>query len=231
VLSCHKVVTLSLAMARRFEAQVLREILTAQIVQCLLYEAHQKIENAGQENLYASVFDAFLNLGRVKDILGESFEEVRQELYEKAKEKLRLLNFETSEIVFEETVRGGLTGGVLRPLPEEMGLGCIHYGFVAEIFKLSRPGPLVYVQGVGWRVLANSDWQMRPKERGIVGLIYDVMEYKIRIWRKALGGSGGVGGWLEKLEKNINDPDWLSKVEELLLRVDRFGVEIVSDAS
>jgi hypothetical protein len=39
----------------------------------------------------------------------------------------------------------------------------------------------------------------------------------------------GVGGWLEKLEKNINDPDWLSKVEELILRVDYFGAVIVSD--
>jgi hypothetical protein len=37
------------------------------------------------------------------------------------------------------------------------------------------------------------------------------------------------GGWLEKLWKNVNDPEWLRKVEELFLRVDFFGVPIVSN--
>jgi hypothetical protein len=219
-------------MASNFEKWVLEETLTAEIAECLLYEARQNLEKSSREILYKSVFEAFLNLGRVKDILGDRFEEVRQELYEKAKEKL--LDSQDSEleikdkIILEEAVSGGLTYGMLRPLPGKMGEHSIHYGFVAGIFKAARGGVIRYVQEVGWEVLTGAGWQLRPKERGIVGLIYDVMEQKIRIWRKALGGYNGVNGWLEKLERNINDPDWLSKVEELLLRVDYFGVEIVS---
>ena len=219
-------------MASDFEKWVLEETLTAEIAECLLYEARQKLEKASREILYKSVFDAFINLGMVENILGERVEEVRQELYEKAKEKL--LDSQDSQldikdkIVLEEAVSGGLTLGVLRPLPDKMGEDSIHYGFVAIIFKLAWGRVIRYVQGVGWDVLTGAGWQLRPKERGIVGLIYDVMNQKIRIWRKALGGSRGVNGWLGKLEKNINDPDWLSKVEELLLRVDYFGVEIVS---
>jgi hypothetical protein len=220
-------------MASDFEKWVLEETLTAEVADCLVYEARQKLEKASREVLYKSVFDAFINLGMVKNILGERFEEVRQELYEKAKEKL--LDSQDSQleikdkIVLEEAISGGLTLGMLRPLPGKMGEHSIHYGFVARIFKAAVGAVIRYVQEVGWEVLTGDGWWLRPKERGIVGLIYDVMEQKIRIWRKALGGYNGVDGWLEKLEKNINDPDWLSKVEELLLRVDCFGVEIISD--
>jgi hypothetical protein len=228
-----KVVTLPLDMASRFEKMALKEALTGEVAICLVYEARQKIESAGRENLYKSVFDAFLNLGRVQDILDVRFEKIRRELYEKAKEKLLSAGASEpdlrDEIVLEEAANGGLTTGLLRPLPKEMGVHSIHYGFVAEIFKSARYVELRYVQGVGWEVLTGEGWQRRPKERGIVGLIYEVMAQKIRIWREALGGYGGEGGWLEKLERNINDPDWLSKVEELLLRVDHFGVEIVSN--
>ena len=219
-------------MASDFEKWVLEETLTAEVADCLVYEARQKLEKASREILYKRVFEAFLNLGQVKDILGERFEEVKQELYEKAKEKL--LDSQDSEleikdkIILEEAVSGGLTCGMLRPLPGKMGEQSIHYGFVAGIFKAARGGGIRYVQGVGWEVLTGAGWQLRPKARGIVGLIYDVMKQKIRIWRKALGGCNGVNGWLEKLEKNINDPEWLSKVQDLLLRVDYFGVEIVS---
>jgi len=225
--------TFAMDMASDFEKWVLEQTLTAEVADCLVYEARQKIEKAGKDNLYKSVFDAFLNLGRVKHILGERFEDVRQEFYEKAKEKM--VSPETKEIdlkdkiILDEASSGGLTCGVLRPLPEKMGEHSIHYGFVAQIFSSAMGLNFQYVQGVGWEVWSSEGWKRRPQERGIVGLIYDVMEQKIRTWRKALGGHGGVGGWLEKLEKNINDPDWLSKVEELLLRVDYFGVKIVSD--
>ena len=220
-------------MASDFEKWVLGETLTAEIAECLLYEARQKLEKSSRENFYKSVFDAFLNLGRVKDILGDSFEEVRQELYEKAKAKLvspETLEIELKDkIVLEQAASGGLTCGVLRSLPAKMSQNSIHYGFVAEMFTAAISGNVRYVRGVGWEVWSIDGWRALSKERGIVGLIYDVMEQKIRIWRKALGGYGGVDGWLEKLEKNINDPDWLSKVEELILRVDYFGAVIVSD--
>jgi hypothetical protein len=39
----------------------------------------------------------------------------------------------------------------------------------------------------------------------------------------------GFGWWLEKLEKNINAPEWLSKVEALLLKINHFGVEIIAN--
>jgi hypothetical protein len=220
-------------MASRFEKMFLEENLADEVANCLVYEARRKIERSGRENLYKSVFDAFLNLGRVKGILGVAFEEVRQELWEKARAKLLSAGASEpdlgDEIVLEEAANGGLSTGLLRPLPKEMSFHSIHHGFVAEIFGLAMGRQVRYVRKVGWEVLTGNGWQRRPKERGILGLIYEVMAQKIRIWREALDRYSGEGVWLEKLEKNINDPDWLSKVEKLLLRVDHFGVEIVSN--
>ena len=51
----------------------------------LLHEAFQRIENAVKGERNNSVFRAFLNLGRVKNLLGDRFEAVWNELYETAK--------------------------------------------------------------------------------------------------------------------------------------------------
>ncbi len=205
--------------------------LASELAACLVYEAHQRIEMMGKENCHYNVFLAFYYLGRVKDILGRDFEKANRELYEKA--KARFLEFGFSESDFMDRVKAGLDFGEKVAFPTEMGPNSIHYGFVAEmaISEIGR-SKIHYVEGVGWKVWGAGSWTRRPREVGIVGLIYEVMRRKINIWRKALveerRSSRGAGGWLENLDKNINDPDWLGKVEELLLRVDYFGVQVIS---
>ena len=78
--------------------RVFEEGIPAGLADSLLHEAFQIIENAVKGNRNESVFRAFLNLGRVKAILGDRFEEVRRELYEKAKEKLVGPDFPEKEI-------------------------------------------------------------------------------------------------------------------------------------
>jgi hypothetical protein len=221
-------------MASDFEKWVLEETLTAEVADCLLHEARKMITNALRaESTYGNVYRAFVNLGRLTPILVDGFEAVRRELYEMAKEKLlgfyfvELLDFSEEDLKHAE--KYGLSFGQRYALPAKVGMNSIHYGFVAETVGIEIYGKIRYTQKWGWEVLEYGSWHRCPKERGIVGLIYDVMREKIGVWREALADPMGVGGWLEKLEKNINDPDWLSKVEELLLKVDHFGVEIVSD--
>jgi hypothetical protein len=217
-------------MTSDFEKWVLEETLTTEIADCLVHEAHKKLSIAPfEENPYDWVYQAFVNLGQVKMILGDRFDEVKRELYEKARWKLYGPNF--SEKALWESAERGLEFGWQHSLPDKMGKGSIHYGFVAEMFLTEFGERLRYVEGVGWEVRERESWQRRPRGRGIVGLIYKVMRRKVYAWKSALGNGSGVGGWLAELERNINDPDWLSKVEELILRVDHFGVEIVSDAA
>ncbi len=205
--------------------------LADELLECLKYEAYEKINNAEKDTRYRAIFDAFLNLGRAKHYLLDNvvFEEQRALLYEYAKNKLESRDFPESEL--KAAAESGLRYGERRPLPTEMGLDSIHFGFVAEMVSVEIVARIRYVEGAGWEVWENQTWRKRAKERGIVGLIYKVMKRKIDIWRKALAKNGisvrGKGGWLEKLEKNINDPEWLSEVEKLLLQVDYFGVEIV----
>lgn len=197
-------------------------------VNSLLHEAFQRIEEAVKGNRNESVFRSFKDMGRAKAFLGDRFEEVRRELYEKAKEKLVAPDFPESEL--RAAAESGLRYGERRPLPTEMGRHSIHFGFVAEVVLSEIGGDIRYVENLGWCVWNGRFWHRRPKEWGIVGLIHEVMRRKISTWREALeAGAGGEGfaEWLEKLEKNINDPAWLSKVEALLMRVDSFGVQML----
>jgi len=207
-----------------------------EIARCLVYESFQIIERAPKQDWRKSVVLAFANLIRTKDILADSFEKIRQELYDQAKK--RFSAFGCSDEAIEAAAYEGEYNAETFVLPIEMGEDSIHYGFVAEMFFISNVwfATLYYRRGVGWYIEGIQDeefFQDYPRERGIKGLIYGVMRQKIDVWREALERRGvsvrGVGSWLEKLEKNINDPDWLSKVEELILRVDYFGAVIVSD--
>jgi len=217
--------------------RVTSESVSGGLADSLLHEAFQKIENAVRGDRNNSVFRAFLNLGRVKAFLGDRFEEVRRELYEKAKEKLLAPDFPEKEL--RAAAESGLRYGERRPLPTKMGRHSIHYGFVAEEVLSEIGGDIRYVENLGWCVWNGRFWHRRPKEWGIVGLIHGVMKRKISTWREALeagadgegleagAGREGLAGGLEKLEKNINDPAWLSKVEALLMRVDSFGVQML----
>jgi hypothetical protein len=232
-----KVVTLLLIMGngfwdyRRkelFEQEQARER-AHELASCLVHEAFKKIETTETGDQYRNVFLAFAYLGRAKTILRDRFEEVRRELYEKAKERLLAPDFSEEEL--KRVVEEGLSRGLNIQLPIEMGNDAFHYGFVAEIFSLETYDHHIgYSKEYGWADILGHVYE---QERGLKDYIYILMREKIITWREWLSKIGssvrGVGGWLEKLEKNINDPDWLSKVEELILRVDYFGAVIVSD--
>ena len=204
-----------------------------EIARCLVYESFQIIKERSSKEVWRNVVLAFTNLIRAEAILGDSFKKIWRELYEKAKEKF--LNSGRSEDEIEAAVYEATCIAENFVLPTEMGKDSIHYGFVAEMFYIFglRYAMLYYRRDSGWRIVGEDYFCDYPQERGIRGLIHGVMRPKIDIWREALQRRGvsvrGVGGWLEKLERNINDPDWLSKVEELILRVDYFGAVIVSD--
>jgi len=217
-------------MASEFERWLSEKTMTAEVADCLVYEAQKRVASlAVEEEPEHNVFQAFANLGRVVLILGDSFEKVKQELQEKAKEALSFASFsDFSEDDFRKAAQHGFMYGWGRVLPAKIGLHSIHHGFVAELVGAELRGRIRYDKRMGWEVRIEKSWHTRPKERGIVGLIYDVMKRKIKTWREVLANPSGENDWLEKLEKNINDPEWLSKVEDLLLRVDYFGVEIHS---
>ncbi len=217
-------------MASELEKRALEEILTAEVAECLVYEASKLLTSlAVTDDPRHNVFHAFANLGRVALILGDRLEKVRQELYKMAEGPLSLIrSSDFSEEDFRKKAQVGFMYGWGRALPARLGFHSIHCGFVAELVGAEYRGRLRYVEGVGWEVREAGTWYKRPKEIGIVGIIYEVMKRKIKMWREVLENPLGEGGWLEKLEKNINDPDWLSKVEELLLRVNYFGVQVIS---
>jgi len=174
------------------------------------------------------VASAFQLLGRVKSILGERFEELRRELYKKAQAKFLATGFTEDDL--DHTVNVNLRIGEWRPLLYKTEIYTIYYSFVADIAVREIGMKVRYVSGKGWEVWNGRAWLRRPKERGIVGLIYEVMREKIAIWREAMkAGAGGqeLEEWLEKLERKINNPRWLKRVEELLLWVDYFGVHLV----
>jgi hypothetical protein len=211
-----------------FEREQARER-AHELASCLAHEAFKKIETTEGEDQYRNVFLAFAYLGRVKTILGGRFEEVRRELYEKAKERLLAPDF--SEEKLKRVAEEGLSRGLSIQFPIEMGDDAFHYGFVAEIFSLETYDHHIgYSKEYGWADILGHVYE---QERGLKDYIYILVRKKIITWREGLTKIGasvrGVGGWLEKLEKNINDPEWLSKVEELLLRVSYFGVEIDTD--
>jgi len=201
-----------------------------EIGECLVYEAEQRIEEASKMVRIKrnSVYQAFVNLGRVKAIRGKDFEKLFSTVYRDAKEKLTDEDFPEFEL--QELAESGRRSGELLMLPKEMGLDGINCGFVAETVMQEIVGVIRYVEGVGWEIWKEHGWQRRPEERGIIGIIYYVMRVKIGIWRRALEKGGnvrGTSGWLEKLTKNVSDPRWLRRVEELFLGVDFFGVPIV----
>jgi hypothetical protein len=215
-----------------------------EIAQCLIHEAFRMLDGASERNWRPHVVLAFVNLVRASDILGDAYEGVRRELFEKAKK--RFSAFGCSEQEIEAAAYEGEYCGETFVLPTEMGEDAIHYGFVAEMLFVSNLwfSDLYYIQGKGWRIASMEHYLIYslsptgfyPLEIGMKSLIYSIMRQKIDVWREALVKRGvsvrGVGGWLEKLEKNINDPDWLCKVEELLLVAGHFGVHIEpSDAS
>jgi len=219
-------------MEEELKKWALEKAITSEIADSMQYEAFKKIDfaEAKIEKCHTTVFAAFLILGRIKALLGKDFEQVREDLYENAKAKF--LPVGASEVEVRNAMEAGLKCGEQRRLPDRMGLRSIHYGFVAEMVWLEVYPSIRYVEGVGWELWENGKWRRRPKEKGIVGIIHKVMREKINTWREALedlADINGTGGWIERLEKNINDPDWLGKVEAMLLRVDYFWMLVVTD--
>jgi len=189
---------------------------------CFVYEAFKKIEE--ETNVcFISVFSAFEHLGRVKVVLGEHFEKVKSELYEKAKWELLANGY--NEDSLEIAAKVGIEIGELRPLPPKIGVNS--YTFFADIVMEKIGYKIRYRKGLckRWEVWNGRCWEKLPIEIRITGLVYEVMRQKIAIWREALevnAANTDLDEWLKKLENSIKNPWWLEKVAEQLLSMGYF---------
>jgi hypothetical protein len=203
------------------------------LANCYVYEAFQKV--AEKTNVsYIEAFKAFELLGRVKAILGERFEEVKSELYEKVKVEVLDNGYTEEEDILKIVAEIGIEIGEAHPLPSKIGLDPSNYVFFADIVMENIGYKIKYVRsilGKRLKVWNGRFWVKQPYEMRITLLTYFVLKQKIAIWREALKAgpqNADLEEWLGKLEKCINNPWWLEDVAEQLLRVDRFrGIVII----
>jgi P4 family phage/plasmid primase-like protien len=194
----------------------------ASFANSLLHEAHQLIETAVKGNRNNSVNKAFFYLGRVKAILGDRFEEVYTELYNRCKEKLVGPDFPESEL--RRTAKSGLQAGELEPLDPQKEVFLITPRDLAAIVLRERGDDIVYIEGIGWHVWNGRYWQRMPKERGIAAIIDEVLIEKYKVWREAADPTDeDYIKWLKKIGRAIGDPDYLEKIQRAILKVNVDG--------
>jgi len=194
----------------------------ASFANSLLHEARQVIETAVKGNRNNSVNKAFFYLGRVKAILGDRFEEVYAELYNRCKEKLVGPDFPESEL--RRTAKSGLKAGELEPLDPQKEVFLITPRDLAAIVLRERGDDIAYIEGIGWHVWNGRYWQRMPKERGIAAIIDEVLIEKYKVWREAADPTDeDYIKWLKKIGRAIGDPDYLEKIQRAILKVNVDG--------
>lgn len=183
----------------------------------LVKKAFDLIEKAEVGNRNNSVFKAFLLLGKLRDHLGERFTDLKEELYNRAKERLVSRDFTEAEL------RRAAENGLRRAEPLQLHFDDIkislHPDFVANIVATELEDDVIYVEGNGWRKWNGRYWETVAKELGILGEIKQVMRAKIEEWEKdIIQGNGSLEDLevVRRLEKLIADPTWLGKVEKNL---------------
>ncbi len=191
-------------------------------VNSLLHEAFQIIENAVKGNRNNSVNKAFFYLGRLKALLGDRFEEVYTELYNRCKEKLVGPDFPESEL--RRTAKSGLEAGEREALDPQKEVFLITPRELAAIVLRERGDDIVYIEGIGWHVWNGQYWQRMPKERGIAAIIDEVLNEKYNVWREAADPENeDYIKWLKGIGRAIGDPDYLEKIQRAILKVNVDG--------
>ena len=191
-------------------------------VNSLLHEARQLIETAVKGNRNNSVNKAFFYLGRVKVILGDRFEEVYAELYNRCKERLVGPDFPESEL--RRTAKSGLEAGEREALDPQEEVFLITPRNLAAVVLRERGDDIVYIGGIGWHVWNGRYWQRMPKERGIAAIIDEVLNEKYKVWLEAADpGNEAYIKWLKSLGRAIGDPDYLEKIQRVILKVNVDG--------
>jgi len=183
-----------------------------------LEEAFRLIDNAERGNRNQSVFDAFCELGKLKSCLGDRYENIKEELYNRAKE--RLVGYDFTEAELRRTASQGiLYGERVQYRVDEDEKGALHPDFVAKVVCKALRGEVAYIEDRGWIVWKGTHWEWAPKSLGIRGEIKAAIRAKIERWeQKENEKRNGTSNkeWIRKLEKLIADPWWLRKVEENL---------------
>jgi hypothetical protein len=192
------------------------------LANCFVYEAFDKIEGKANFSLIRAFF-AFELLGRVKVILGQRFEEVKSELYEKTKWE-GLANGYTEEVL-NLIVEIGTEIGEKRPIPAKIDFDFTDYNFFANIV-MEKIGYKIRRSWLNRLEVWNGRfWEKQPRGMRLTLVIHDVLRQKIAIWQEALKAgatNADFEKWLEKLEKKIRDPWWLEKIAEALLEIEYF---------
>ncbi len=180
--------------------------------------AFRLIDTAERGNRNQSVFDAFCELGKLKGYLGDKYEHIKEELYNKAKG--RLVSYDFTEAELRRTAEQGiLYGERVQYKVDEDEKGALHPDFVAKAVCKELRGKVAYIEDRGWIVWKGTHWEWAPKSLGIRGEIKAVLRAKITRWEQKENEkrNGEVNKeWIRRLEKLIADPWWVRKVEENL---------------
>jgi DNA polymerase-1 len=190
------------------------------LLQYKLTEAFHLIETAERGCRNTNVFKAFLYIGKLKRLLGDRYENIKEELYNKAKE--RVVDYDFTEEELRRAALNGLTRGEAQPYREETILidkNRVHPDFIAQEIAPYLEGRVVYIVGRGWLVWEGKSWKAVTKDVGIRGEIRDAVREIVKwYYRTAVDGekSEKTLEALEKIEKLIADPMWVRKVEENL---------------
>ena len=179
----------------------------------IIKKAFDIIEKAEVGNRNNSVFKAFLWLGKLRAHLGESFDSLREELYNKAKERLVAPDFTEAEL--RRAAESGLSRAEHLQLHFDDIKISLHPDFIANIVATEMEGNLIYVEGGGWRKWNGRFWQIVSKDVGIDGDIKDTVASKLKEWEKLIYKDGGSLEGLEiirKIEKLMADDIWRVKV-------------------
>jgi hypothetical protein len=191
-----------------------------------------------KEDWEMDVFRAFSYVGMTSAVFGDFFDEFRQIMYDKAKEKLLSIDA-FQEDKFIRAVEDGLEYGELLHLPKKISDKVIQPGFVAGLASIWLRDRLCYVEGDGWYIMKDGYWRRwhEQEKYGIAGPIRAMIEWEIERWWEAINAEdddvvkddikrymSSLAEWVKNLEMKIKDLAWIRKAEKLLLQVKYFGI-------
>jgi hypothetical protein len=202
---------------------------------CFSYNAGRILGLMEKEGWEVDVFRAFSYVGMTSAVFSDFFDEFRQDLYEKAKEKLISIDA-FQEDRFIRAVEDGLEYGELLHLPKKISESVIQPGFVSGLASIWLRNRICYVEGDGWYILEGGYWRRwyQQEKYGIAGPIRGVIEWEIERWREAMNEEfdnedtrrcmNSLAEWVKNLEVKIKDLAWVRRAEKLLLQVKYFGI-------
>ena len=194
------------------------------VAEAEIERAIRLIDTAERGNRNNSVFYAFKCIGRLKSHLGERYEEVKEGIYLRAKERLVCHDFTEKEL--RTTAESGIRYGERCQYKfDSEGKYILHPDFAAKSVADDLIDLVVWIEDRGWLVWRGKYWEWAPKSVGVRGEIKAVLRSRIAEWEEIEERKGSACNkeWIWKLEKLMADPLWVRKVEENLATEAAYG--------